>query len=300
MTRPPHYPGLAGLELERPDLSGVGVIVTGGSSGIGRAIAGELLAAGAQIVIAARGRARLERVVEELHATHPGGQVTGLVADVGSEDDVRALFAEARAFLGEIGGVVHAAGVLGPIGLTEEVEPAEWLETIRINLFGTFLVARAAVRSIGGRGSIVLLSGGGATSPFPRYTAYASSKAGLVRLVESLAEEVADRGIRVNALAPGFVATPIHEATLAAGERAGTEYLRSTEEQLARGGVPVELAARAALFLLSEESAGISGRLISAPWDRWWEWPERRGEIAGSDLFTLRRIVPRDRGGDWQ
>jgi len=259
------------------------------------------------------------RAVERLAAEYGAGRVLGVVADVGGEGEVARLFGEAVEWLGGLTGVIHAAGVQGPIGPTAEVEPGEWLEAVRINLFGSYLVAAAAVRALSGvgvgaggtgpangsgggrvRGSIVLLSGGGAATPFPRYTAYAASKAGVVRLAESLAAEVAPLGIRVNALAPGFVATKIHEATLAAGELAGSDYLRRTREQLAEGGVPAELAARAAVFLLSDEAVGITGRLVSAPWDRWWEWPDRLGDSVEDDLFRLRRIVPRDRGGDWQ
>lgn len=293
--------------LARPELEGAGVVVTGGSSGIGYACASEVLAAGGRVVLAARGADGVSAAVAGLGAEYGADRVRGVVADVGREDEVAALFAKAEGWIGGLSGVVHAAGVLGPVGPTMEVEPAAWLEAVRVNLFGSYLVSAAAARALGvdrggvtSGGSIVLLSGGGAATPFPRYTAYACSKAGVVRLAESLAEELAPRGIRVNALAPGFVATRIHAGTLEAGERAGGEYLRRTREQLAEGGVPAELAARAAVFLLSRESAGISGRLVSAPWDRWWEWPERAGELAGSDLFALRRIVPRDRGGAWQ
>lgn len=315
------YPGVSGLSRPRPSLAGRGVVVTGGSSGIGYACAEEVLRAGGRVVLSARGAERVARAVALLAGEYGGGRVHGVVADVGVEGDVARLFREAEGWLGAVTGVIHAAGIQGPIGPTAEVEPAAWLEAVRINLFGSYLVAAAAVRVMGGAevaegaaargdggavGSIVLLSGGGAATPFPRYTAYAASKAGVVRLAESLAVEVAELGIRVNALAPGFVATPIHEATLAAGELAGSEYLRRTREQLAEGGVPAELAARAAVFLLSDESVGITGRLVSAPWDRWWEWPERLGRsgqpggAAADDLFRLRRIVPRDRGGEWQ
>jgi NAD(P)-dependent dehydrogenase (short-subunit alcohol dehydrogenase family) len=304
------------------------------------------------VVLAARGREGLAAAAARLGAEYGPARVHAVAADVGREEDVAALFAEAEGWLAGAGardgdknetgvsglaGVVHAAAVLGPIGPTAAVDPAAWLDAVRVNLFGSYLVAAAAARvwgavpgtetgarmsagaggggvaggsvggaasgspgAAGGGGSIVLLSGGGATSPFPRYTAYASSKVAVVRLAESLAEELAPLGVRVNALAPGFVATRMHEETLVAGKRAGDDYLRSTREQLAAGGVPPELAGRAAVFLLSDAAAGITGRLVSAPWDRWWEWPARRGQIEESDLFTLRRIVPRDRGADWQ
>jgi NAD(P)-dependent dehydrogenase (short-subunit alcohol dehydrogenase family) len=277
------------------------VVVTGGSMGIGFACADAVLAAGARVVLAARGAAALERAREALARTHGAGRVRACRCDVSVESDVDGLFAEASGF-GRLGGVVHAAAVIGPIGAVTDTEPAAWLDAVRIDLFGTYLVLRAAAASLreSGGGRIVLLSGGGAAAPFPNYSAYACSKAAVVRLAETAAHELAAHGIAVNALAPGFVATRMHDATLAAGERAGTDYLARTKRELAAGGVPADLAAQAAVFLLSEASAGITGRLFAAGRDDAASWRAHVREIAAGDLFTLRRIVPRDRGGDWQ
>jgi 3-oxoacyl-[acyl-carrier protein] reductase len=184
-----------------------------------------------------------------------------------------------------------------------KVDPALWFEAVRVNLFGTFQVAREACRRMidgGVRGSIVLMAGGGAASPFPNYTAYACGKIGVVRLTETLALEVADHGIRVNCVAPGFIATRLHEQTLAAGAQLAGTFVETTKAELAKGGVPAAVPARTAAFLLSSHASGITGRFVAAPHDRWERWPERIHEIIGSDLFTLRRIVPRDRGGEWQ
>jgi NAD(P)-dependent dehydrogenase (short-subunit alcohol dehydrogenase family) len=295
--------GLAGLDRPLDSLVGRRVLVTGGSRGIGRACAEAALEAGARVVLAARDGSRLERTARELSARHGGEPVSWLAVDVGDEGAVDRMVTEAGSRLGGLDGVVHAAAVVGPIGPTVDVAADAWWEAVRVNLLGTLLVVRAAARAMGAGGGgaggrIVALSGGGATGPFPNYTAYAASKAAVVRLVETLAVELAGR-VEINALAPGFVATDIHRATLEAGDAAGEEYLERTRRELERGGVPAELAGRAAVFLLSDAAAGLTGRLVAAPWDEWWRWPERRDRIAGGDLFTLRRIVPADREGQW-
>jgi NAD(P)-dependent dehydrogenase (short-subunit alcohol dehydrogenase family) len=284
-------------------LEGSVVLVTGGSMGIGYACACAALDAGAIVVIAARGEADLRAAEEQLVGRAGGSaRVAAFHADVGGEEDCGRLVGSVLKRFGRLNGMVHAAGVLGPIGNVLQCEPTEWLDTVRVNLFGTFLMAREAARAMrcSGGGRMVLLSGGGATSPFPNYSAYGCSKAGVVRLAETLAIELAPYRIAVNALAPGFVATRMHEQTLAAGERAGADYLRRTSEQLESGGVPVELSARAAVFLLSPRAEGVTGRLLAAPWDDWEEWPAHAQALGDGDLFTLRRIVPRDRGQDWQ
>jgi NAD(P)-dependent dehydrogenase (short-subunit alcohol dehydrogenase family) len=293
----------AGTAIDDPtSLRGFTCVVTGGSMGIGFAIAEHIARAGGRLVICARGEAELHAAASKLEEIG-GGRVLPVVADLSRAADVEHLFEAAVEAFGDVRGVVHCAAILGPIGPVVAVEPEQWLETLRVNLFGTFLVTRAACRRLIARGvggSIVLLSGGGAGSAFPNYTAYACSKVGVARFTETVALEMAPHGIQVNCLGPGFVATRMHDETLAAGDLAGAQYLERTKVELSKGGVSPSVAARAAVFLLSSRSKGISGRFVAAPYDDVERWPDHLQEMRDSDLFTLRRIVPRDRGMDWQ
>lgn len=277
------------------------VIVTGGGSGIGYACAEELLRRGMAVLIAGRSGGKLTAAAELLQGA-TGARPHVEVADVREADDVERVVAMS-AELGPLHGLIHAAGIYGPIGAAVDVSATEWLDAIRANLHGTFLaataVARAIIRSDSGGGSIVLLAGGGAATPFPNYSAYAASKAAVVRFAETLAIELGPASIRVNAIAPGFVATELHARTLAAGPEQAGDFYETTKERL-KNAIPPSVAAKAAAFLLSDDAMGITGRFVAAPYDRWDEWPKHLSEIQGSDLFTLRRIVPRDRGADWQ
>jgi NAD(P)-dependent dehydrogenase (short-subunit alcohol dehydrogenase family) len=279
-------------------LAGHRVLVTGGSMGIGYACAEAAARAGATVVIAARGAEALGAAAERLRGA--GLAVSTSLTDVSDPAAVEALVQRMREAPGGLQGVVHAAAVLGPIGPATDQDPHAWWAAVRTNLFGTFLVATAAARSMGAGGSIVLFSGGGATAPFPNFSAYGAAKAAVVRFGETLAAEVAGRGIRVNCIAPGLVATRMQEQTLAAGDAAGAEYVAQLQERLKEGAVPATLAAEAAVFLLGPDSAGITGRLLAAPWDDWRAWPAHATDIAASDVFTLRRILPAERGFRWQ
>jgi NAD(P)-dependent dehydrogenase (short-subunit alcohol dehydrogenase family) len=151
------------------------------------------------------------------------------------------------------------------------------------------------------RGKILILSGGGATAPMANLSAYAASKAAVVRLMETLAVEAKDFGIDVNAIAPGAMNTRFLDEALAAGpEKLGPAYFARLVQQKQSGGVPLEKAADLAAFLASEESNGITGKLISAQWDPWTTLDAHKGELASTDIYTLRRIVPEDRGKHWE
>jgi NAD(P)-dependent dehydrogenase (short-subunit alcohol dehydrogenase family) len=260
------------------------VLVTGGSMGIGRAVAEELAAHGAELLLVARGAAALD----EARAALPGGPHETAALDVSDED----AWQELAGRVGRLDGLVTAAGVLDPVGPIGAYDPKDFRRTVEINLLGTLLAVHHCLPALRAtRGAVVTLSGGGATGPLPRYDAYAASKAAIVRLTENLASELAEEGIRVNAVAPGFVATRIHDATLSAGpDAAGPEYFARTEHDLAEGGVPASEAAQLVRLLLDREATPFSGKLLSAQWDPWRDPAFRRRLASEPDLATLRRI----------
>jgi 3-oxoacyl-[acyl-carrier protein] reductase len=208
---------------------------------------------------------------------------------------VESLFEFALGEFGSLDILVNCAATYGPIGPVAEIEPAEWLRTLEINLFSVYLCIRCALRTMLKQergGKIINLAGGGATSPFPRFSAYAASKAAVVRLTETIAHEVRDREIDVNAIAPGPVNTRLLDQVLAVGIAAGEEFYSRSLKQKEQGGVSPELAAELAVLLASPLSDGITGRLISAVWDDWRALPSEIEQIAASDLYTLRRVTP--------
>ena len=164
--------------------------------------------------------------------------------------------------------------------------------TLDINVFGTLLAVHHCLHALrASAGAIVTFSGGGGTGPLPRFDAYAASKAAIVRLSENLAAELEESRVRVNCVAPGFVATGLHESTLAAGpESAGSAYYERTRRELAEGGVPARAAAELVRYLLGDpDPVPFSGRLISAQWDPWRDAGYAERLSAEPELATLRR-----------
>jgi 3-oxoacyl-[acyl-carrier protein] reductase len=285
-------------------LAGRTVIITGAGRGLGAAIARRFVEAGASILLVARDPRLLRQVREQLaELVRPGQQVRDHAGDVTSPECCAAAVRRARELGGALTVLVNNAGVQGPIGPLDAVPWEEWVEAVRVNLCGTALMCRAVLPVLReqGYGKIVNLSGGGAAGPRPNFSAYAATKAGVVRLTETLAEEVRDAHIDVNAIAPGALNTRMLDEVLAAGpERAGAAAYAQALRQRDDGGAPPERAAALAEFLASAASDGITGRLLSAGWDDWAGLPGRREQLADSDVFTLRRIVPADRGWTWQ
>ena len=197
---------------------------------------------------------------------------------------------------------VNNAGIYGPKGPSEEVGWDEWRRCIEINLYGTFLPCRHAINRFkkSGYGKIINLSGGGATNPLPNISAYAAAKAAVVRLTETLAEELRAFHVDVNAVAPGALNTRLLDEVLQAGpEKVGVDFHARALKQSKEGGVPLELGAALCVYLASAESDGVTGKLLSAKWDPWATLHTRRDELDSSDIYTLRRIVPEDRGKKW-
>lgn len=284
-------------------LQGRRILITGASEGFGLAVAERCLAEGADVAICARSAERLEWAGDSLRALAAANQrVITTVADVSNPAQVKDLVERAARELGGLDGLVNNAGIYGPKGSIDEVDWAEWARAIEINLLGTVLPCREVLPIFKrqGAGKIVNLSGGGATAPLPRLSAYAASKAAVVRFTETLAEELRGTPIDVNAVAPGALNTRLLDEVIAAGpEKVGRDFYARALKQKSDGGAPLDKGAALCAFLLSAESDGVSGRLISALWDPWRDLPARRAELAASDIYTLRRIVPKDRGRDW-
>lgn len=283
-------------------LQNINALITGASQGLGKAIATHFLQEGAHVVLCARSEKDLAATRDELAGRFPGQTVLARTCDVSNETQVNGLVAFAQEKLGSVQALVLNAGVYGPMGPTESVSLEEWRRAIDINLFGVLLPCRAIIPHFkkANRGKIVILSGGGATNPLPNISSYAASKAAVVRLMETLAEELRPFHVDVNAIAPGALATRLVDEVLAAGpEKVGAAFFEKNKTWKANGAVPLDLGASLAVHLASAESDGITGKLISAQWDPWKDLQKHREELARSDIYCLRRIVPEDRGKKW-
>jgi NAD(P)-dependent dehydrogenase (short-subunit alcohol dehydrogenase family) len=284
-------------------LKGRAAIITGGSQGFGMAVAQAYVSAGASVLLCAREPSVLDEAGAKLRAVAGAGQIIATqTADVSQALDVKQLVDTALTLFPQIHILVNNAGVYGPKGLIEDVDWSDWVKAIEINLFGSVLLCRAVLPHFKANryGKIVQLSGGGATNPLPRISAYAASKAAIVRFAETLAEEVRADKIDVNAIAPGALNTRLLDEVLETGPGVvGESFYEKALKQKAEGGASLERGAALAVFLASSASDGVTGKLLSAIWDPWETLPEHLKDLVQTDAYTLRRIVPKDRGLSW-
>ena len=245
-------------------VDGQRVVVTAGASGIGRAIAELLIAAGARVQICDVD----EGFLADFAAAHP--DVHAMRADVAVEADVDRLFDAAAERLGGLDALVNNAGIAGPTAAIEDIDPADWRRCIDVDLTGSFLCARRAVPMLkaAGGGSIVNLSSVAGKYGYPFRTPYASAKYGVIGLTETLAKELGPSDIRVNAILPGLVEGPRIEAVIRArAEETGQTYEEAKAgylEHVSLGRmVSADDVAAMILFLLSDAGRNVSGQSIA-------------------------------------
>ena len=242
------------------ELAGRVAVVTGGGSGIGKAIALRFARAGAKIVVVGRRAAAIEAVAREA-----GGEA--IAADVAREPDVEALFAAVVARHGRLDVLVNNAGVTGPVAPAAQMDMAAWDETMAINLRGVILCLKHAIRAMQPRrsGAIVNMSSLMGLRGYPMRSAYVATKFAVIGITQSVAQEVGKDGIRVNAMCPGAVNGELMERVIAARAKAENrrpeEIIRSAYTDVAalrRWIEPAEVA-DVALFLASDASSSITG-----------------------------------------
>jgi 3-oxoacyl-[acyl-carrier protein] reductase len=264
-------------------------IITGAGRGIGRVISEKFAKEGASLVLISRTESELVETLEIVKQYSPNSLY--YVADISKENEIKIVVENIQSKWGDIDILVNNAGVQNPIGPFYKNNLDEWKRNIEINLFGTMNLTYYVIhRMIDNRkGKIINLSGGGSTSPRPNFSAYAVSKTGIVRFTENLAEEVREFNIDVNAISPGAINTKMLEEVLHAEILAGTEHAEALKRKQ-KGGNDPELAADLICFLASGLSDGITGKLISAPWDPWKDELYQNELKNNKDLAVLRRI----------
>ena len=272
-------------------LEGQVAIITGAGRGIGRAIALAYAREGARLALAARGEAELEETAAAV--AELGGEAITVRTDITSQIATERLARRVVEHFGRIDVLVNNAGISGPVGPLQSNDIAEWVDTINVNLTGTFLMCRAVIPVMlqQGSGRIINLSGAGVANAWSNMSAYCSSKAAVVRLTEVIAQELDGKGITVNALGPGSVHTSMWERMTEQAAEAGAEFIHQLGQRvLSGGGAPIDDCAELAVWLASGESGALTGRIISAAADDYRSLEPRIEEIMEGDAYTLRVV----------
>ncbi len=278
------------------------VIITGGSIGFGKSLAEKFLNEGANVSICSRNEIQLFDTQSELMSKFPNQIIIAKKCDVSIEKDVNEFITHSIDVFKTIHVLILNAGVYGPMGPIETVSLDEWKKSIDINLFGVLLPCRELIPHFKQNkfGKIIVISGGGATNPMPNLSSYATSKAAIVRLAETLSKELLSYNVDVNAIAPGALSTRMMDQIINAGpEIVGEEFFKKNQNWKKNGATPMELGTSLAVYLASSNSNGITGKLISAQWDDWKNFDDHLDDLQNTDIYTLRRIIPSDRNKKW-
>jgi NAD(P)-dependent dehydrogenase (short-subunit alcohol dehydrogenase family) len=261
------------------------VLITGAGRGIGKRLAIGFSKAGFRVGLLGRSQGGLD--VTKLEIEDAGGIAMRLRADVTQFDQMTAAIDKMTSTWGGVHALVAAAGVQGPVGPFAENRTRDWQEVFETNVIGVMNCCRAVLPQMIQRrwGKLIVISGTGAAAPRPNFAAYAASKAAVVRFVECVADEVREHNVQINAMFPGQAYTCMTDEILRAGNRAGTGEIEMAEQVRLTGGILPEKQTQLALFLASERSNHISGKLIYVQDD----WKKLEQENGRPDAFTLRR-----------
>ncbi len=275
-------------------------IITGGSRGIGRAIAERFAQEGCNLMLASRTNSELEETAESIKK-HFSVNVSSYQTNIGNENEVIAMVQQTISELGRIDILVNNAAIIGPMGEISKINGQEFFNTLKNNIGGTVFCTKAVIPYMKSQkqGCIINLSGGGGLHPLPYYDAYSASKAAIVRLTENFALELDEYNINVTAISPGAVNTKMFDEQLKADKNSiGEKNWQELQDRLSSGGAPIDKAPELALFIAIQNRREFNGRVISAIWDDWKNISNQKEKIIDTDIFQMRRIIPKDRDLD--
>ena len=285
-------------------------LITGATGGLGFELVKYFYANGYSLVITDINLNKLKKVKKEIQNLRINNKQTIDIYKLDFNRIEKIKFDKLKIFvlknIGTPAVIINCAGFIGKIGKAWETEAKDYVNAFNCNLFSVIEICSRFVPLMIKKkyGKIINVAGGGATSPRENFTPYALAKTSIVRYTENLARELellqGNLNLNVNCISPGIMKSGMTKHILEFGKRnVGKNEIDKLKKEFSKETDSKKLAAELCLFLASKESDGVSGKLISAVWDNWKDLPKRKKDIADSDVYTLRRIIPSDRGFKW-
>ncbi len=273
------------------------ILITGANQGLGLELAKYFYELDANLIICARNKKKLNNI-KKFFSERKKQTVIIEQCDVSKYRQVDIFFNKIFKKVKHIDILINNAGIYGPKGKLENLEWHEFEKTLNINLLGSIYFIKKIIPYYKKRkkGKIIQMSGGGATSPLPFFSAYATSKAGIVRFIENISKELLPFKIDVNAVAPGPINTRmLNEVLKERPETVGKSFYKKSLDQKQKGGTEIIKILKCVEFLCHKKSDGITGKLISVLWDNWKDFKKYKKILRNSDVGNIRRIVGKDR-----
>ena len=276
-------------------------LITGASGGLGKVLSNQFWEAGFDLLVLGRNQEKLEELRDSLD--HRSGQSCNVeVCDLSHGSSVEHFINHKLKKLKNINVLINNAAIHGSIGLFHENLISDVRRVFEVNFISPVALCQTVVPMMikKRQGTIINISGGGATSPRPMFSSYGAAKTALVRFSETIASEIGGSGVTINCISPGIMATGLLKEVVDIGPL----YSSDKEFELARKAIyedagEMNRVAKLALLLSSESGLRVNGKLISAIWDNWANWGSGLDELNSSDAYTLRRIAGRDRDLNW-
>ena len=273
--------------------------ISGASGFAGLLLTEHLASKGKDLLLSGRDQDRLEELVQNLFNRYPGQNFRAFQCDLAFPDKWNSAIEVLNEF--SVNEYINCSGIQGQLGTSSTITYEEMNTVFNVNLFSSIFFTNYFATKLkeNDKLSIIHFSGGGSTSPRPLFMSYSLSKTSLLRFIENFALENLNQNISINAIAPGVMPSKMQiEVVENKTLRESKDYITSMKSLSDENYDSTKLLDLCD-FLLTEKSDGITGKLISAEWDNWAEWPNRLDQLENSDLYTLRRITGRDRGYVW-